>query len=154
MKNKLTADRIVYLAAPAAVTFILLLIYAKNGFYPFGIGTVSWCDMDQQVLPLLLTFKNIVRSGGSLLYSLQMGGGMNFYGEMPRSYNITVNLENPVVAEIVAGLKDNRDKVVEYATGNDKLRQVVDLALLSNGMLKGKALSDFISRSARLLSGE
>ncbi|MBQ7059228.1 MAG: YfhO family protein [Firmicutes bacterium] len=80
MKNKLTADRIVYLAAPAAVTFILLLIYAKNGFYPFGIGTVSWCDMDQQVLPLLLTFKNIVRSGGSLFYSLQMGGGMNFWG--------------------------------------------------------------------------
>ncbi|MBO4887735.1 MAG: YfhO family protein [Firmicutes bacterium] len=80
MKNKLTADRIVYLAAPAAVTFILLLIYAKNGFYPFGIGTVSWCDMDQQVLPLLLTFKNIVRSGGSLLYSFQMGGGMNFWG--------------------------------------------------------------------------
>ncbi len=80
MKQKFTADRIVFLAAPAAVSFILLLIYAINGFYPFGIGTVSWCDMDQQVLPLLLTFKNILRSGGSLLYSLQMGGGMNFWG--------------------------------------------------------------------------
>lgn len=73
---------------------------------------------------------------------------------MPRSYNITVNLENPVVASIVKGMKDNKEKVKEYAEGNDRLRQVVDLALLSNGMLKGKALSDFIARSARLLSAE
>lgn len=79
---------------------------------------------------------------------------MNFYGEMPRSYNITVNLENPVVASIVKGMKDNKEKVKEYAEGNDRLRQVVDLALLSNGMLKGKALSDFIARSARLLSAQ
>ena len=70
-----------------------------------------------------------------------MGGGMNFYGSMPESYNIIVNMQNPLIAKIW-GDREN--------TG-DLLHQVVDLALLSNGMLKGKALADFIARSQELL---
>ena len=71
----------------------------------------------------------------------KLGGGMNFYGELPESYNIIVNLENPLVARIREdGSKDS-----------DLLRQVTDLALLANGMLSGKALSDFIARSKKLL---
>jgi molecular chaperone HtpG len=101
--------------------------------------------------PVLITQNEFMRRYREMS---SLGGGMYFYGEMPRSYNITVNLENPVVASIVKGMKDNKEKVKEYAEGNDRLRQVVDLALLSNGMLKGKALSDFIARSARLLSAE
>jgi len=101
--------------------------------------------------PVLITQNEFMRRYREMS---SLGGGMNFYGEMPRSYNITVNLENPVVAGIVKGMKDNKEKVKEYAEGNDRLRQVVDLALLSNGMLKGKALSDFIARSARLLSAQ
>ncbi|MBP5634780.1 MAG: molecular chaperone HtpG [Bacteroidales bacterium] len=69
-----------------------------------------------------------------------LGGGMNFYGQLPESYNVIVNLENPLVARIREEGKDG-----------DLLRQVTDLALLANGMLKGKALSDFIARSKRLL---
>ena len=42
----------------------------------------------------------------------------------------------------------------DFAKGNDLLRQVTDLALLGNGMLKGKALSDFITRSQSLLNHE
>ena len=70
-----------------------------------------------------------------------LGGGMNFYGEMPKMYNVLVNMENPVVKKILA----------DSASSSDLLRQVCDLALLSNGMLKGKALADFIARSAELL---
>ena len=115
-----------------------------------------------------------------------MGGGMNFYGNMPESFNITVNLENPVMAGIVTeakskitpmqelpaepgkdasedekkrinderqAIKDAHQAVVdEYATGNDILKQVIDLALLSNGLLKGKALSDFIARSEKVIA--
>ena len=70
-----------------------------------------------------------------------LNGGLNFYGELPQAYNIIVNMENPLI-----------QKVVE---ANDKesplLRQLTDLALLSNGMLKGKALADFIARSQELL---
>lgn len=70
-----------------------------------------------------------------------VGGGMNFYGQLPKSYNILVNMDNPLVQKIVeSGDKDG-----------DLLHQVADLALLAAGMLKGKALSDFISRSRKLL---
>ena len=108
-------------------------------------------NLGEDGVPVLITQNEFMRRYREMS---SLGGGMNFYGEMPRSYNITVNLENPVVASIVKGMKDNKEKVKEYAEGNDRLRQVVDLALLSNGMLKGKALSDFIARSARLLSAE
>ena len=70
-----------------------------------------------------------------------LGGGMNFYGSMPEAYDVKVNMENPVVARIWA----DRDGTA------DLLRQVVDLALLGKGMLKGKALADFIARSEKLL---
>ena len=69
-----------------------------------------------------------------------MGGGMNFYGTMPEAFNIIVNMENPLISKIWSEKKDS-----------ELLHQVVDLALLSNGMLKGKALADFVARSEKLL---
>ena len=70
-----------------------------------------------------------------------LGGGMNFYGELPESFNIIVNMENPLMQKIWAGREGSAEL----------LRQVTDLALLQNGMLKGKALADFIARSEELL---
>ena len=96
------------------------------------------------------------------------GGGMNYYGNMPASYNIIVNLENPLVAGILNEKKDaialvaedaseetksaHKDEVTSFAQGNEILRQVTDLALLANGLLKGKALADFIERSRKVVS--
>ena len=49
-------------------------------------------------------------------------------------------------------IREKRKGVMtEFGKGNTLLKQVADLALLSNGMLKGKALSEFISRSLSLL---
>ena len=73
-----------------------------------------------------------------------IGGGMNFYGELPESYNITVNAENPIIEKITASEQG-------FSADNELLKQVTDLALLANGLLKGKALSDFIARSQELL---
>ena len=70
-----------------------------------------------------------------------LGGGLNFYGEMPRSYNILVNMEHPLVHRIWD----------EKKADSPLLRQVVDLALLENGLLKGKDLAAFIARSTELL---
>ena len=133
-----------------------------------------------------------------------MQPGMNFYGEMPDSYNLTVNVDQPVVAKITSAakealeaqlsplsasiadsnskieeiskeVKDNKptteqDKqkqdlmaavekdrkqqtglISEYAATQPVIRQLVDLALLGNGLLKGADLSAFISRSVKLL---
>ena len=68
-------------------------------------------------------------------------GGMNFYGEMPNSYILTVNLDAPIVKKI----RENTDE------SKDKISQTIDLALLSNGLLKGEALSKFIKRSLELI---
>ncbi len=67
-------------AAPVLTAVFLLLFFAIAGYYPFGTGAISWCDMDQQVIPLLLNFKDILSGEGSALYSLQNAGGMNFWG--------------------------------------------------------------------------
>lgn len=71
----------------------------------------------------------------------EMQGGMNFYGDMPNSYVMTINLDAPVVKKIQED-KDN---------SSEKVSQIVDLALLSNGLLKGEALSKFIKRSIELI---
>ncbi|MDR1371049.1 MAG: molecular chaperone HtpG [Dysgonamonadaceae bacterium] len=71
----------------------------------------------------------------------EMQGGMNFYGEMPDSYNMVVNLDNSLVQKIQNDEEGSKDV----------LRQLVDLALLSNNMLKGEALNDFIKRSISLI---
>jgi len=67
----------------------------------------------------------------------EMQGGMNFYGDWPISYNLTVNLDSPLVVKVIADKENSKDTV----------SRMVDLALLSNGLLKGEALSKFIKRS-------
>lgn len=140
-------------------------------------------NLGENAAPVIITRNEFMRRYREMS---AMGGGMNFYGNMPESFNITVNLENPVMAGIVIeakskitpmqelpaepgkdasedekkrinderqAIKDAHQAVVdEYAAGNDILKQVIDLALLSNGLLKGKALSDFIARSEKVIA--
>lgn len=140
-------------------------------------------NLGENAAPVVITRNEFMRRYREMS---AMGGGMNFYGNMPESFNITVNLENPVMAGIVTeakskitpmqelpaepgkdasedekkrinderqAIKDAHEAIVnEYAAGNDILKQVIDLALLSNGLLKGKALSDFIARSEKVIA--
>ena len=140
-------------------------------------------NLGESAAPVIITRNEFMRRYREMS---AMGGGMNFYGNIPESFNITVNLENPVMAGIVTeakskitpmqelpaepgkdasedekkrinderqAIKDAHQAVVdEYAAGNDILKQVIDLALLSNGLLKGKALSDFIARSEKVIA--
>lgn len=95
-----------------------------------------------------------------------LGGGMNFYGSLPESYNVIVNNNNPLVKEILEQkedliskeaieTEDNKEKkkelVTNFAKSNSLLKQIVDLALLSNGLLKGEELDKFIKRSFDLI---
>ena len=139
-------------------------------------------NLGADAAPILITQNEVMRRYREMS---ALGGGMNFYGSMPESYNITVNMENPLVAKIWAAKqadvkpqaelpaeapesaseeektkareardavrKAHRADVEAFAAGNETLHQIVDLALLANGMLKGKALADFISRSYGIL---
>ena len=138
-------------------------------------------NLGENAAPILITQSEFMRRYREMS---AMGGGMNFYGEMPAMYNITVNMENPLVARIMASKaadvapaqvipdaakdasEDVRRTVTEakeaaaashkadleaFAGDNEILKQITDLALLANGMLKGKDLSDFIARSAKVV---
>ena len=61
-------------------SIILLTAYLAGEMFPFGEGTVSWCDMNQQAIPLLCDFKDILTGKSSLFLNTQNAGGMNFYG--------------------------------------------------------------------------
>lgn len=154
--------------------------------------------------PVLITQNEFMRRYKEMS---ALGGGLNFYGEMPDSYTIRLNWQNPIVQniakakdaetssqieklaaekaetenaldtlkketegkkpeEISTEQKDKKEELnkklseiqeqrkevmTKFAQGNTLLKQVADIALLSNNMLKGKALSDFIARSLDLL---
>ena len=95
-------------------------------------------NLGEEGAPVVLTQSEFMRRWREMS---ALGGGMNFYGSMPESYDVKVNMENPVIARIWADREGS----------GDLLRQVVDLALLEKGMLKGKALAEFIARSEKLL---
>ncbi len=64
-----------------AVTLLIFsVIFALNNIYPFGSLTVSWCDMNQQTIPLLCEFKDVLLGKSDFFLSLENAGGMNFFG--------------------------------------------------------------------------
>ena len=105
-------------------------------------------NLGADAAPILITQSEFMRRYREMS---ALGGGMNFYGEMPEMYNITVNMQNPLVEKIIGAKPADKAEVESFAKDNDALRQITDLALLANGMLKGKDLSDFIARSAKVV---
>jgi molecular chaperone HtpG len=81
-----------------------------------------------------------------------MQQGMAFYGEMPDMYQAVLNVDNPLIKRLIAETDGKeKDQLVAFAAANTKLKQMVDLALLANGMLKGEALSNFVKRSYEMI---
>ena len=162
---------------------------------------VAFEALGQAADPVVLTQNEYMRRMKEMA-ALQPG--MNFYGEMPDSYNLVVNTENPLVVNILAEadkaldetvkplvekidadsasaaairkeadgkpldaeneqkVKDfetsvhdarvEQDKAIDaYAKDAPEVAQLVDLALLANGLLKGADLTSFISRSLKLM---
>ncbi len=65
--------------------------------------------------------------------------GMAFYGEMPTMLNLVLNTDHPLIKQ---NIKDAKQEVVS---------QLIDLALLQNGLLRGEALNNFVKRSIELI---
>ncbi|MBQ2068713.1 MAG: molecular chaperone HtpG [Bacteroidales bacterium] len=112
-------------------------------------------NLGADAAPILLTRNEFMRRYREMS---ALGGGMNFYGSLPESYNITVNMENPLAAKIFAEKKAlalpedkeaRKGAVQEFAKGSDLVKLVTDLALLGSGLLKGEALSDFLGRCGK-----
>jgi molecular chaperone HtpG len=76
-----------------------------------------------------------------------VGGGMTaFYAQMPDEVTLTVNGNHPIYQQLL--------KEKDSAIQQKQVRNLADLALLSQGLLKGNELTNFINRSVELLQGE
>lgn len=67
-------------AAFLACCLILSTAYAVFGLYPFGEKTLAWCDMSQQVIPLMMELKDVLSGQSGWFLNLQNAGGMSFWG--------------------------------------------------------------------------
>ncbi len=160
--------------------------------------------LDENEAPVIITQSEFMRRMKDMS---QIGGGMNFYGELPDSYNMVINSNHSLIERIAGDLeaqegeklrengarikelkeqvsfmeeehgkkkpeevsqleKDDLEKLrkeldtVEaarkeilegFGAGNKIVKQLVDLSLLSNNMLRGEDLSVFVKRSIELL---
>lgn len=114
-------------------------------------------------LPVFLTQNEFMRRMKEMSAHQQ---GMNFYGNLPDSYNLVLNTNHPLIQELVGketseqvneevekdGKKETIVKTVCSLSGEDeKIKQLIDIALLASGQLKGEALAKFVNRSVELL---
>jgi molecular chaperone HtpG len=168
------------------------------------IYNVVFETLDENEAPVIITQSEFMRRMKEMS---QMGGGMNFYGELPDSYNLVVNPNHQLVIKIsedlniesgdklkefnadrkrlkeeiafseqehkkkkedeisqlekddleklrkeLSGVENARKDLLEsYGASNKIVKQVIDLALLANNMLRGEELSTFVKRSVDLL---
>jgi len=82
-----------------------------------------------------------------------MQTGFSFYGEMPDNFTMVINTNHPLVKQIMTDVEGKEKEDIEkYAAENPVAKQLVDLALLSNNMLKGESLNNFIKRSTEIIT--
>ena len=82
----------------------------------------------------------------------EMQPGMAFYGEMPNMMQIIINMDSEIIKTFFESTKDKtKEESISLASDDKRLKQLVDLSLLSNNLLKGEALSEFIKRSTEML---
>ena len=160
--------------------------------------------LDENDSPVVITQSEFMRRMKEMS---ALGGGMNFYGELPDSYNLVVNVNHPLVVKIsdeaenelgsklqenikeiervkeeisfiekdhgkkkpedipqvekddleklrkeLENFETSRKEILEnYGSNNNVVKQLIDLALLANNMLRGEDLSTFVKRSVELL---
>lgn len=91
--------------------------------------------LGQDSLPIVLTQNEFMRRMQDMS---RLQPGMSFYGEMPAAYSFVLNADHRLIKDLV-GKEDEASEA--------KVKQLIDLSLLSNGLLKGEALNNFIRRS-------
>ncbi len=166
---------------------------------------VMFENLSEDEMPILITQSEFMRRMKEMS---ALGGGMNFYGNLPDSYNIIVNTNHPLVGKLsselttsvgdsvktfdkeleplkneadelekakagkkpeeipsadkekletiekqIGELNDKKEKVLaDFGKESKIAKQLIDLALISNNMLKGEELSKFVKRSIELIS--
>jgi molecular chaperone HtpG len=103
--------------------------------------TVIFESLSETDSPMLITRPEFMRR----MKDMQaMGGGMSFYGSMPDMYNLVVNSNHPLIGRILSETDSSKQSQLA--------KQAADLALLSQGLLKGEELTKFVKRSVELIN--
>ncbi|MEP6949808.1 MAG: molecular chaperone HtpG [Ginsengibacter sp.] len=98
-----------------------------------------------ETLPVIATRPEFMRRMKDM--AMNGGGGMgSFYGNMPEEVTLTVNGNHPVYQKILQ--EENKEQQEK------QVRNLADLALLSQGLLKGNELTNFINRSVDIMEGK
>ncbi|MEI7523604.1 MAG: molecular chaperone HtpG [Mariniphaga sp.] len=191
----------------------LLSLDEKNDLSPIfqaitpkdrGQFIIDFQDLGESGLPMVVTQNEFMRRMKDMS---KMQNGMSFYGDLPDSYNLVVNVSHPLIKRVIAdkhaqleselapalkdiakfksekeslkklkeGKKDEevpqeekdllketetkiseledfkRKKLEAFGSANDMAKQLVDLALLANNMLRGEALNNFVKRSVEIM---
>lgn len=100
--------------------------------------TVQFESMSSTESPIIITQPEFIRR---MMEQQKLGGG-GFMGVFPERYNLVVNANHPKISEVLA-----TDEVLKEG----KVKQLTDLALLAQGLLKGESLDAFIERSIELV---
>ena len=103
--------------------------------------SVQFESLTEKDNPMVITQPEFMRRMKE--QSMTGGGGMMGMGNMPDMYNLVVNVNHPLVSKML--IETDADKKGQLA------KQAADLAKLSQGLLKGEALSNFIKRSVELI---
>lgn len=103
--------------------------------------TVAVEPMSPEDLPVVITMSEFMRRMKDMA---KTGGGYGFMGTMPDNYNVSINGNHGIIQKILKA--DNEEQKTRLA------KQAYDLALLSQNMLTGAELTDFIKRSVQLVS--
>jgi molecular chaperone HtpG len=98
--------------------------------------TIQTQAMGEEQLPVIITQSEYMRRMKDMA---RLQPGMQFYGEMPDMYNMVVNTDSPLVKDLLE------------STNSERISQLIDLALLQNGMLTGEALTKFVKRSVGMI---
>lgn len=102
--------------------------------------TVQMASLESDEQPMIITQDEWMRRYKEMAAT---GGGMSFYGDMPERYNLVVNINHPLIEQVLK--EEDADKQKQL------VHQLTDLALLSNGLLKGEALTQFVQRSLEII---
>lgn len=97
--------------------------------------TVQFESMSEQEAPIIITQPEFIRR---MMEQQKLGGGGGFYGAFPEMFNLTVNANHPAISKLLGQ---------EAAAQTESTKQLVDLAMLAQGLLKGAALDAFIQRN-------
>ena len=110
-------------------------------FVPKANYTVQLEPMDSTAAPFIITQPEFMRRMKEM--SQTGGGGMFGMGNFPEMYNLVVNTNAPLVTEILeTKTKKKQERLIN---------QSLDLARLSQGLLKGEELTNFIKRSYEMI---